>query len=244
MNRLYDYLRHTKNMIEADIKSELKIFTSGNKSALLRDGFELIPNYLQQETCDLLREKVENVLKNDTNIEEATRRSFDGHNPYDTGMIDYPNIDSKIPELKTICKPDKILRLIREHTGQKLRLEQISAYINRGVSDPRSYHLDSIGSGQYKAFIYLTDVPDASWGPYSYIAGSHRFHPIRYYNLFKNFAKGYPMKDMRSYMKSREKIFTAPKGTLLISSQDGMHRGQPQDADKERMLLVFKFLSD
>jgi hypothetical protein len=74
-------------------------------------------------------------------------------------MLDVFNVDSAVPEVssfKSQYSPDNI-----------------NVYWNRSVTTTRDFHADTY-SGQFKSFVYLTDVPDRSHGSFSYVKGSHR----------------------------------------------------------------------
>ena len=46
---------------------------------------------------------------------------------------------------------------------------------------------------------------------------------------------------MKFYDKSQETAILGKSGTLLISNQNGMHKGYPQSDGAERLIGVFNF---
>lgn len=86
----------------------------------------------------------------------------------DDGMLDIFNIDESIPEIRDIKHDESISDEVHQAGNGRYEPENINIYYNQSVTNTRGYHFDSYNS-QYKAFVYLTDVTDESYGPYSYI---------------------------------------------------------------------------
>ncbi len=222
---------------------------NSNEKVLQDDGIIAVPEFLAENICDEIKAKIEDVIKSypsDTDLECGAnirvRKSFDGKEDYDTGMIDILHIDKLLPELRDKIDIDFFSNIINNSTEENLELNNFNSYVNKSISNTRVYHADSLGVTQFKAFIYLTDVPDLSYGPYCFVKKSHRFHIKKYINLFVNFFNNYPITDMRLYNKENETPMIAKRGTLVVSNQNGFHRGIPQEKGKERMILVFNFI--
>lgn len=227
---------------------------SRDKSAFARElaekGVVSVENYLDDETCDEIKEEVISALENDEfEVDDGTldvdkmaasRTILDrrgGKGGRDEGMLDIFNIDETIPATSDIKHDDFIHDIINSAGDREYVPENTNIYYNRSVTNTRGYHFDSY-DGQYKAFVYLTDVPDESYGPYSYIEGTHD-RPMtlkRMIGVF-NRLRGRPPTDAVMTNDSAINTFTAPKGTLIISDQTGYHRGIPQQEGKERMLI-------
>jgi len=161
----------------------------------------------------------------------------------DIGFIQMFDPEKIIKEIPT----DKISNFINKTMSglghSKNKIEYIIYWNANGlVEKTRGYHRDSVAPWQgtkrlFKSFIYLTDVPDMSYGPYSYIPGTHRKEDCF---AFANQLVG-KYDDPNEYdLSMLPKIFVAPKGTVIISNQGGMHRGLQQKEGKERMVLVCK----
>jgi hypothetical protein len=218
---------------------------------LKREGVISVEGYLDAETCDKIREEVKELLENDelefateemsgSDMSSASRTIVNRRSGKDDdGMLDIFNMDETIPEVGDIKNDDYISRMINGAGSKEHRPENINVYYNRSVTGTRGYHFDSYNS-QYKAFVYLTDVPDESYGPYSYIKGSHRkSYPRRRFEGLINKTRGNNPTAAISMFYDDDDIvtFTAPKGTLIISDQTGYHRGMPQEGGRERMLV-------
>jgi len=219
---------------------------------LARDGYIVIENYFPPEICDKLKLAIENTIKegkfiesNNMDIKEAVSKKepvlFKRGGNYDDGMLDLFNIDYIDPKFGEFMKDPFLNEIITLAAGSKFSPMRINAYINRDIINPRGYHADTY-TGSFKTFVYLTDVPDNSFGPYSFIRGSHKVSPTkRKTSKLVNRLKGKPSTDAVFYDKSQAQIFTAPKGTLIISNQAGLHSGLPQEKSRERMLISTSF---
>jgi hypothetical protein len=152
-------------------------------------------------------------------------------------MIDIFNLEMEISSLQDIKDDEFIGKIINEATAQRFTPESFNVYYNRSVTNTRSFHADTY-SGKFKAFIYLTDVPDESYGPTSYVPGSHKPSTlVRKFREIANKIRGKPSSDAIFTSKSDAKVVTGDKGTLIITNQVGLHRGIPQEEGKERMLI-------
>jgi len=219
---------------------------------LAEDGIIIIDDFLSADECDRLRTEIERKLENDefnrdddasytelTERNEATlkRRSGD----VDEGMIDIFHVDRSISDFEDIKHDEFIADIINKAANKKYTPDNTNIYANESVTDTRGYHADTY-AGKYKSFIYLTDVPDKSYGPFSYIKGSHQRSALkRRVNIIINKIKGNPETDAAFYDEKDEVICTAPKGTLIIANQAGNHRGQPQEQGKERMVTTTSY---
>jgi len=212
-------------------------------------GVVSVERYLDKETCEEIYAEVNGKVEDDefevagddmtgSEMMSASRTILDERSgERDEGMLDIFNIDETIPEIGDIKHDEFIAEVIDRANSGTFTPENINIYFNRSVTDTRGHHFDSY-SEQYKAFIYLTDVPDEAYGPYSYIRGSHKKSlPRRKVEDVINRLRGRPPTDAITYDENNIINFTAPKGTLIISDQTGYHRGIPQEAGRERMLI-------
>jgi hypothetical protein len=157
-------------------------------------------------------------------------------------MLDIFNMDLAIPGLKDLKGDEFIQGVISKAAQEPYTADNLNIYINRSVTNTRDYHADTY-SGKYKAFVYLTDVPDPSYGPFSYVRGSHQ--PSRIRRRFRSFVndrfRDVPSTNAVFYSTSDVDVCTAPKGTLIVANQAGLHRGMPQEEGKERMLVSISY---
>jgi hypothetical protein len=216
---------------------------------LAENGVVSVPGYLDEQICNELRQRIEELL--DNGELEFADDSMTGNEMMnssrtivcersgedDDGMLDIFNIDETITEIRDIKYDEFISDVIHRAGNESFDPENINIYYNRSVTNTRGYHFDSYDS-QYKAFVYLTDVPDESYGPYSYIKRSNRrSYPRRRIEGILNKLRDEKPTKAIFYDEDDIVTFTAPKGTLIISDQTGYHRGVPQKEGKERMLI-------
>ena len=217
--------------------------------SLRRDGIVVVDDYLKETRCDELKEKIDNRIENGirtsnpsmgyADMAEAdepilNQRSGDR----DDGMIDIFNMDLVVPKLSDLKDDNFIIEVINNAEQKKYTVDSLNVYVNRSVTNTRNYHADTY-DGKYKFFIYLTDVQDLSYGPFSYVKKSHQ--PSRARRIFRSYTnkiiRGVPSTNAVTYDESNKKICTAPKGTLIIANQAGLHRGMPQEEGKERIMI-------
>ena len=214
---------------------------------LRRDGIIEIKDFLSPEACDDYKQQIEAFIAEHPNTETLENGTFlhyrgkdDPDNP-DFGMIDVAHIDRSLPSINSIN--DRLLvKILESATNQEIIPVKVNTYINDSITGTRGYHIDNTQPVIYKAFVYLADVPDLSYGPYSFVKGSHRFSLYTYLNLFLNiFNRNRVNTDMPLFNKRRVKHCTGKKGTLIMSHQNAIHRGMPQEVGKKRMALVFSY---
>lgn len=230
-----------------------RIDTASLGRELQQNGVISVDGYLDDEECDEIRTEVLEKLEadafekadDDMDKRNASRTLMKRRTgKYDDGMINIFNIDETIPRIKEIKNDSFISDIIQEAAGQEFRPQNINIYYNQSITNTRGYHFDSYHK-KYKSFVYLTDVPDESYGPYSYVKGTNtRSYPRRRMEGLVNKIKGEKETNAIWYDEDDVEIFTKPKGTLIISDQTGFHRGIPQEEGRERMMISNAFTSE
>lgn len=164
----------------------------------------------------------------------------------DTGMIDFFNLN-KVPEFKTNTSFTTLFNsLSKGFVAQTVarvspyRFSSMQMYKNSSVTDTRDFHIDNM-LGTHKAFLYLSDVNCADDGPYCYVPSSHRIPYLHRLELRLTDKSNNMKRDIRSGKFLRHIKFLAPRGTLIISNQTGIHRGFPQRCGHVRKALVSSF---
>ena len=155
-----------------------------------------------------------------------------GSRGWDKGMyvITYPTKPDPLCKFNGLKLPDvePIVELLSKFYKDEYHLASLKVYVNDSIKNTRDFHRDTTEktprNKKMKAFVYLTHVFDIDSGPYSYIEGTH---------------KDYNLKES----DGPEKVFLGPAGTLILSNQNGLHRGQPQQQDRSRVVLVFNLFT-
>lgn len=162
----------------------------------------------------------------------------------DAGLIDLFKPDMLYPDILT--QPCEMMRsglpraVLNAFTSIQFRASSSNLYINHGITRTRGFHIDA-DLNQVKAFVYLTDVTNLDDGPYCYIPGSHQETQIKNINRVYNTLTGRRSTDMMLADPAGAVACLGPAGTLILSLQNGLHRGYPQKPDRQRLMLVELF---
>lgn len=249
---MIETIKNTLSLILQDFINLVHVFdTSSSNNAkdkelsktLKKEGIIEIPNYIEPALCDSLKATLFDLIsESQTENVHVNYRNKDNLDGSDSGMIDIFHVDQHI-DLEKKINIDYLANILQDTLKQEITFFRANAYINNSVQGTRCYHVDNIQPVIYKAFIYLTDVPSIKYGPYSFVKRSHRFSGYVYLNLLKNlFQKNNRSPDMTIVKKKNIKNCIAEKGTLILSSQNGIHRGLPQEKGKERVALIMNFM--
>lgn len=232
------------NYVDVHTEEDLKMSEENKALALATDlytgGFISIPGFWSEGECDDLAGRVRSfwveerakgfpggnymVSPPDANLDKGLLKkgksvlNLRGSRGYDENMIDMLYAERMFPEIKKLQEEPliKAIKFELENMNERnLNFARYHLYLNESATSTRGFHRDSDKPGlQYKAFIYLTDVPDKSYGPYCY------------------------KQNTLTSSKGEATVCTATKGTLIMSDQYGLHRGFPQESGKHRIMLV------
>jgi len=215
---------------------------------LRQAGIATLPGYWSAEKCaqyrqgllDLAAAHPQSVtLPNGVKIDHRNQGSA---RTADQGMVDIFYVEKAFTELQGLLHHPAIMQILQQATGQQVVPFRLNAYVNRGVQGTRGFHIDVTHPVVYKAFIYLTDVLEPAQGPYTFVHNSHRLSGTVYRNLLGNMFKNTPVTDVHTVPQKQVQPCLAPQGTLIISSQNAIHRGAPQQPGHERVALVLNYL--
>jgi hypothetical protein len=223
-------------------------------AATLREaGVVAVEGYLDPETCDEWRRAIDDVLADLPRAspdegygdlagrEEAVVKQRSGD--WDAGMLDVFNIEAAVPATAAFKSDAYVASVVNEATDPDIEYvaENLNVYVNRSVTETRDFHADTF-SGKFKSFVYLTDVPDESYGPFAYVPGSHDHGAVeRRTTQLVNTVTGNPETDAVFADSADARVFTAPRGTLIVANQAGYHRGMPQREGRDRMLATTSY---
>jgi hypothetical protein len=222
---------------------------------LAQDGVVIVENYLDDNTCDELYEEISDEIESgDIDVVQGGQDysysdfvNWDGavaneRSGRDDGMMDVFNVDELVPEVREFKTDEEVQRIINGAVSEQYSPDNVNVYWNRSVTTTRDFHADTYG-GKFKSFVYLTDVPDRSYGPFSYIRGSHQTSglKIKVSKWINEKIKDNPSTDAVFYDEDDAVYCTTPKGTLIIANQAGYHKGHPQQEGRERMLMTTSY---
>lgn len=246
----YPLMKYIKGIIDFHNQNNSLVASQSEDGKILqRDGIVVIENFIDEAQVSSLKEKIEKAIHefphnqkiNQTNSVISVRDSHDSKNKYDTGMIDFVNADEIVKELSEFRYNERITQILSEAANQTMLSASLHVYINKNVTNTRVFHIDTFYPRQYKAFIYLTDVNSRDDGPYTYIKKSQAAPVSKFISVCYNLLKGYPVTDSRIKFIGNPTYLLGKKGTLILSCQNGMHRGWPQSEGAYRMAMVNYF---
>jgi hypothetical protein len=226
---------------------------SEKSKELKENGIVVIENYLDEQSCDALHDKIKSIIANDelrkcdgegyTEMANADEPILNRRTGTDEGMLDIFNMNLILDEASSFKNDSFIRDIINEATDDQYTAQNINVYIRESVANPSPYHADSLNN-QFKSFLYLTDVDDTSYGPFSYVKGSHDAPLVEkagtlFLNRMKN-NSGAPRAIVPN-PESEATHVTGKKGTLIISNQKGYHRAYPQQEGRERVLMTTSY---
>lgn len=163
----------------------------------------------------------------------------------DAGMADIFHGERLFPDLGDLVLGGvdyrEIEDLLGSATGKSFRFSNFNLYVNDSVTSTRGWHVDSYGGRQYKAFMYLTDVPDLEHGPYCYVVDSPTEPGFEEANLAMSRVAGLKPTDIAIFRRSKAIPLLAKAGQIVVSNQSGAHRGYPQASGAFRCIAALNF---
>lgn len=165
------------------------------------------------------------------------------------GGVRYPAFEFSNPFIR-FALDESILAIAAAYLGSAPKFNDFTLQATLPVEPgtPQAYsqrwHRDPEDKRMAKAFIYLSDVPDASAGAFTYIRGSHyggrwqRLYPQRppvgRYPEPGAVERIVPASDIR--------VCTGPVGTVIFCDTSGLHRGG-YTTGRERLMLTAAYVT-
>ena len=160
-----------------------------------------------------------------------------------------PTLDLKNPFVEVTLRPT-VLRIANAYLGVASKFTFYS--VNKTVPVPRGseamgsqrWHRDPGIKRVCKMFIYVSDVPDETAGPFTYALGSH--HGGRWGTLEKQRLSGrdgrYPSPELisKTIPLSDQKLCTGRAGTIIFCDTLGIHKGG-YSTSRERIMFTALF---
>lgn len=216
-----------------------------------KQGYEVIPEFLDKKECDRLIKVADSYLNNQSYLISG--------DCYLLCRKDIHDVDLDVQQIMNAQEiDDKLAQLFNSHiiedifearVGERVVLRNISIKIdNPDTTSKRGYHTDCVVNTVYKVFIYLTDVNEYGDGPYTVIPGSHLHVYRRLVNYFYGWIKQvlYTSKASRNYKEDIGLLYSDQQavplfgkaGTMVISNQQLVHKGWHQQDKSKRYALV------
>jgi hypothetical protein len=206
-------------------------------------GFYVWENFLDDETCDRIRNSIDNLTEKYS--ESIWRDEEDADNRiYNAELLDKDIRDFNQHEaLKNLAG-----RYLHTRTTPFVTLaNRIKAKSGENRGSGGGWHRDTNYIHQFKSIVYLNDVNSEN-GPFQYVSGTQFKGTLFEFRKF-----GIKLDQNRLNDEEVERIvdgsdysiteFTAKRGTCLLVDTSGIHRGKPL-MKGERYALTNYFYQD
>jgi len=208
-----------------------------------RNGYAVIPDFLDRAECDRVRELAERHLPGPSHVVAGNcytwvkKEARHGRNSAVRELLNANEIDEGLARL---LESDRIQRMFSERLGERVELLGFGVQLDDiDPSTKRGLHVDVLFPPLMKAFIYLTDVEDMGDGPYGIAPGSHRWWFRKFVNDVLNALTIGSRRDMRRFIPDDQvRAILAPAGTMILSTQDIMHKGWGNQWRKPRFVII------
>ncbi len=142
----------------------------------------------------------------------------------DIGVYDFHQAQKIFPNLYEIFQIKTFEAILNKTTSSRWRLDRSNIHISNNVKNPVGYHSDGL-KDVIRVMIYLSDLPDISYGTPSFIQNSHT-----------------PSGKANGIKRDDIKTFPGQKGDVLISYENGLHRKLPQNKNCINGFVCFHFV--
>lgn len=212
-------------------------------NAFTRDGFEVIEGFLDREQCQRLARLADEHLPGPSHRVAGdcyTWVKSEASHGRNTGVRELLNVQSIDPFLAELLQQRTLQQLFEERLGERVELYGFGIqHDGIDTSSKRGFHIDCVFPPQLKAFVYLNDVEVEGDGPYTIVPGSHRWYGRKVVNDVANALTTGAKRDMRFLVPDRRlHTVLAPAGTLILSTQDAIHKGWTDHWRTPRHALV------
>ena len=241
-----------------DLINSVTINSINDKQPILdclrKNGVCLIPNYLSEEKCDLVKSEClkRSEVEHDMDFDDGSYRRFDVYKDsgaaankrvYHTDCFSDDCMELKIdPRISNICKDyyNKGPYSVHVQVYERHQYHEIPV---------RSFHIDTFETSTFKAMLYLSDVRVED-GPNSYVISTHNDAELRRKKEFEwgpkkseniEYLKPHPtnfLKEELGSMINNWVKFIGGKGSLILFDTWGVHCGLSPYKDGDRHVLV------
>jgi hypothetical protein len=210
---------------------------SGKIAELRNNGCVVLESYYSPEEVEEMKGLAEDYMRDEygdydhLNRMAYFRRPLDGQEA-DGGVFRLFGFSEIDPRAASFFADPIIKGIIEKAFHTKIISNAALLQKNQPFgSETRGFHVDMYAPKQFKAFLFLTDVVDERHGPLTVIKQSHKWHVRRYANFIRRGLCN--LKDVSSFDDLNEKelsaaqLFTVKKGTVILATQQAVHRGWP-----------------
>lgn len=211
------------------------------RDALLTQGYYVQENFLNQETVKSLVDLGMQIIQSHPDLiyEEGGDQRIFG--------IERLNHFFCLPQEMQL--PNRIEKKFQ--FGWRREWFQLFGSISAtpgNLGSGAGWHRDSPFQHQFKAIIYLTDVPDETFGPFECVPGSHRKESLKQFTKYlKTSPSNYRFTDEQiSRAEDGNAIphrisIVGKRGTLILADTRMLHRGRPLQQGSRMALTRYYF---
>jgi hypothetical protein len=207
------------------------------------DGYEVVPGFLDPTECARLVQLADSHLTGPSHRISGAAYTWvkseagHGRNRNVRELLNANEIDEGLADL---LASRRIQDLFGDRLGQRVELLGFGIQVDDiDTSSKRGFHVDGLFPLQLKAFVYLNDVSEPGDGPYTIVPGSHRWFVRKFVNDVVNAITSGARRDMRWFVDDRQAVTVlAPAGTLILSTQDAIHKGWSDQWRQRRTALI------
>ncbi len=239
------FLRFGTDKAVLELAQAVSVQNGLKDSKFTQQGYEVFENFLDPETCDSLHNAFDGYLYDSLPAEESgayvVERKYQPLDNYDKQVYQLMNIH-QLDGMSEICDSirPKLEGLLQERIGKPVYCNSFT--LQRDFPDDqtkRPYHNDGYFVA-FKAFVYLTDVPERKNGPYTVVPGSHKHFFRKLYCIFNNAKRGNKRHDdlFQAYDDKNAVTFCGKKGTMILSTQTLAHKGWQGHTEGARDVMV------
>jgi hypothetical protein len=220
-----------------------RFWSSAPDNRFTTEGFEVIEGFLDRGECDRLVRLANELLPGPSRRIEGNCYTWvksEAAHGRNRGVREVLNVNEVDSGLTDLMAGRAIQDLFAERLGEPVELLGFGIQFDDiDTTSKRGLHVDGLFPPQLKAFVYLNDVEEKGDGPYTILPGSHRWFVRKFLNDVINACTTGARRDMRYFVpSSRLHTVLAPAGTLILSTQDAMHKGWTDHWRRPRHALV------
>lgn len=202
-----------------------------------RDGFCVVPEFLDRATCDRYVAEIERLFgDHPEHVHRRSDRRIFGAEKGSAPIRSFADDE----RLRTVAEA-----IFGEPTVNAFTMCARLDYVPGNLGSGEGWHRDSFVM-QAKAIVYLSDVGD-DHGPFQLIVGSER--PTRVFGDMVQGRLGFEQNRvddaqvdrLLAARPARLRTFTAPAGTLILVNTSAIHRGCPIRAGTRYALTNYYF---
>ena len=217
------------------------------------NGYDVIHSFFEADECERLVALADSFYQNESyHINQSAYfiRRVEIVNPgkthYDKKTWQIFNVQDIDAQISDFFRSDRIEELFRERTNWPIKLQSCTILVSEAEGRGRQpWHVDGYSPPDFKAFIYLTDVEESKFGPFSVIPGSHKNIMRKWRARCLNQINDLHYAQMEIEFDDSEGVpLVGKKGDCIIAPTSTVHAGWPLHSERTRYVLALYFTID